>query len=180
MRVSIVDFLKVGPKDLAAVVSVGMPVHTSIRISAHAHSLDEHDMDAPMPTSFIISFYYLFIILFYILYSYGLCSYDSTAMSTTLPASCRRACECAQAHAQARTRMHVCARELRARARDARVPQHHRALQLSQVRRQQQPRFRPSGRSAWSPCSPPGLQTGSSRSSSPCWDRRPADSGRSA
>ena len=177
MRVSIVDFAKSYPqaKDLAAVVSVGMPVHTSIRISAHAHSLDEHDMDAPMPNSFFLFYYFI-----YILYSYGLCSYDSTAMSTTLPASCRRACECAQAHAQARTRMHVCARELRARARDARVPQHHRALQLSQVRRQQQPRFRPSGRSAWSPCSPPGLQTGSSRSSSPCWDRRPADSGRSA
>ena len=51
MRVSIVDFAKSYPqaKDLAAVVSVGMPVHTSIRISAHAHSLDEHDMDAPMP-----------------------------------------------------------------------------------------------------------------------------------
>ena len=60
MRVSIVDFAKSYPqaKDLAAVVSVGMPVHMSIRISAHAHSLDEHDMDAPMPFFYFFYFFY--------------------------------------------------------------------------------------------------------------------------
>ena len=81
MRVSIVDFLKSYPqaKDLAAVVSVGMPVHMSIRISAHAHSLDEHDMDATMPFFFCL---FLFFIIFFTLQDAALS--PSTGRSITI------------------------------------------------------------------------------------------------